>query len=405
MPSMQTIAVHAGARQQSIADQPAASFHPVVPPIHPSVAYFYDHLDDLDAVFAGQADGYVYTRYANPTVTGFEQAVATLENAPDAVAYASGMAAIHGALLAAGVRTGTRVVCATDVYGATYALLSRLLTELGVQSTFVDVSDLAETEAAVSASRPTVVFCETLSNPLLKIADIPALAQMAHANGAQLLVDNTFATPYLCRPLEAGADMAIHSVTKYLSGHGDVMAGVVACRSEQAHALRENQKLIGANLAPEPAWLAHRGLRTFWLRVRAQFANAERVAAWLDEQSTVSAVHYPGLAAHPQQALAARLFEGRGYGGIVSFELRGGGREQVFAFMDALRLVIPATTLGDVFSLALYPAQSSHRVIPVEVRNALGITDGLVRLSLGIEDPEDIIADLAQALAKASHAG
>ena len=267
---------------------------------------------------------------------------------------------------------------------------------------FVDISDPDAVGKAVASTRPAAVLCETVSNPLLKVADLPTLADLAHAKGARLLVDNTFATPYLCQPLALGADLVVHSVTKYLAGHGDVMAGAVLGSEEQAHTLRENQKLLGANLAPEPAWLAHRGLRTFWVRVREQFANAERVAGWLAERGDIALVHYPGLPGHPQHSVAARLFEGRGFGGVVSFELRGADRAQVFSFMDALELVLPATTLGDVFSLVLYPAHSSHRLVPPEVRAALGITEGLVRLSVGLEAVEDITADLAQALAAAN---
>ncbi|MEN6478079.1 MAG: PLP-dependent aspartate aminotransferase family protein [Anaerolineales bacterium] len=393
MANMQTVAVHAGARQA----QP--DYHPVVPPLYQSVAYYYDDMADLDAVFGGEADGYVYARYGSPTVTAFEEAVAALESAPAGVAFASGMAAMHAALLTAGVRSGSNVVCATDVYGATYALLARLLSDLGVQSTFVDVCNLDAVRMAIESCRPAAVVCETLSNPLLRVANIPALATMAHANGGQLVVDNTFATPYLCRPLSEGADLVVHSVTKYLAGHGDVLAGIVLSSTEQAHTMRENQKLLGANLAPEPAWLAHRGLRTFFLRVREQFTNAQLVAEWLARQPGIDRVHYPGLASHPQHELAARLFADRGFGGMMSFELRGADRVQVFRFMDALRMVLPATTLGDVFSLVLYPAHSSHRPMPPEMRAALGITDGLVRLSTGIEAPGDIIADLAQALA------
>jgi cystathionine beta-lyase/cystathionine gamma-synthase len=396
MPRLQTLAVHAGARQ------PTPEDHPVVPPLNSSVAYHYDDMTTLDAVFAGEADGYVYARYGNPTVTAFEQALAALEGAPAAVAFASGMAALHAALLASGVRAGASVVCATDIYGATYALVARLFAELGVSSVFVDIGDADAVDKAIASTRPAAVLCETVSNPLLKVADLPTLADLAHAKGAQLLVDNTFATRYLCQPLALGADLVVHSVTKYLAGHGDVMAGAVLGSEEQAHTLRENQKLLGANLAPEPAWLAHRGLRTFWVRVREQFANAERVAAWLAERDDIALVHYPGLPGHPQHSLAARLFEGRGFGGMVSFELRGADRAQVFRFMDALELVLPATTLGDVFSLVLYPAHSSHRLVPPEVRAALGITEGLVRLSVGLEAVEDIIADLAQALAAAN---
>jgi len=229
---------------------------------------------------------------------------------------------------------------------------------------------------------------------------VPQLAEMAHAAGALLLVDSTFASPYLLRPLVQGGDYAVHSATKYLGGHGDVMAGVVACSEEKGRDLRERQKLLGANLGPQEAWLAMRGLKTLPLRMRQHCANAQAVAEWLAGQPAVAAVHYPGLADHPQHALAARLFEARGFGGMLSFDLRGAGRAEVFRFMEALELVLPATTLGDVYSLALYPAHSSHRLLSPEARAALGIGEGLVRLSVGIEDAQDIIDDLAQALGR-----
>ena len=389
--SIFTLAVHAGERA------PHPDFTPVSTPIYPSVGYLYEDMQIVDDVFAGQRPGYVYTRYGSPTVTAFEQAAASLEGAPAAVAFASGMAAVHAALLGAGVRSGSTVVAATDVYGATYAILERLFHPLGVQTQFVDISDLKQVRQAVFETRPAAIICETISNPLLKVADISALAQVARDAGAALIVDNTFATPYLLRPLELGADYVLHSATKYLGGHGDVMAGVVACSVERALDLTERQKLLGANLGPQEAWLALRGLKTLPLRLRQQFANAQIVAEWLAAQTVVAQVNYPGLPAHPQHALAARQFGGLGFGGMLSFDLRDAGKARVFRFLEALQLVQPATTLGDVYSLALYPAHSSHRALSPEVRRAIGIGDGLVRLSVGIEEVQDILADLDQA--------
>lgn len=401
--SIFTQAVHAGERG------PRPDFTPVSTPIHHSVGYLYDDMADLDGVFAGERTGYVYTRYGSPTVTTLEQAVAMLEGAEEAVAFASGMAAIYAALLGAGVRGGAAlarhpaasagIVSAADVYGATYSLLDKALAPLGVRTRFVDVADLDQVRRAVADERPAAVLCEIISNPLLKVADVPALAAIAHAAGAALIVDNTFATPYLFRPLGCGADYVVHSATKYLGGHGDVMAGVVACSAARAHDLRERQKLLGANLGPQEAWLALRGLKTLPLRMRQHCANAQAVAEWLATHPAVAHVNYPGLAGHPQHDLAGRLFQGRGYGGMVSFDLRGATQPDVFRFMEKLDLVLPATTLGDVYSLTLYPAHSSHRYVSPEVRAALGIGDGLVRLSVGIEEAEDIVADLAQALA------
>jgi len=393
--SIHTQAVHAGERG------PRPDFTPVSTPIYHSVGYLYDEMEDLDAVFGGQRPGFVYTRYGSPTVLAFEQAMAILERAGDAVAFASGMAALHAVLLGAGARAGRAVVAAADLYGATYALLERLFPALGARVRFVDIADHDQVARALAEEGPAALLCEAVSNPLMKVADVPQLAEMAHAAGALLLVDSTFASPYLLRPLERGGDYAVHSATKYLGGHGDVMAGVVACSEEKGRDLRERQKLLGANLGPQEAWLAMRGLKTLPLRMRQHCANAQAVAEWLAGHPAVAAVHYPGLANHPQHALAVGLFEGRGFGGMLSFDLRGAGRAEVFRFMEALELVLPATTLGDVYSLALYPAHSSHRLLSPEARAALGIGEGLVRLSVGIEDAQDIIDDLEQALGRA----
>ena len=390
--SIFTQAVHAGERG------PRPDFTPVSTPVHYSVGYLYDDMADLDGVFGGERAGFVYPRYGSPTVGAFERAVADLEGGEDAVAFASGMGAIHAALLGGGVQAGRSVVAAADLYGATYALLDRGLTGLGVRVRFVDITDLDLVGRAIAEEQPAALLCEIVSNPLMKVADVPALADLAHASGATLIVDSTFASPYLFRPLEHGADYAVHSVTKYLAGHGDVMAGVVACTGERALDLRERQKLLGANLGPQQAWLAMRGLKTLPLRMRQHCANAQVVAEWLVGHPAVARVHYPGLPEHLQHAVAARLFEGRGFGGMLSFDLRDAGQAEVFRFMEALELVLPATTLGDVYSLTLYPAHSSHRQVPPQAREAIGIGDGLVRLSVGIEDANDIIADLGQAI-------
>jgi cystathionine beta-lyase/cystathionine gamma-synthase len=390
--SIYTQAVHAGERG------PRPDYTPVSMPIYHSVGFLYDEMHDLDGVFGGERTGYVYTRYGSPTVNAFERAIALLEHADDAVAFASGMGAIHATLLGAGVKAGTTVVAAADVYGATYALLERTFAGLGVRVRFVDIANMEEVAQAISQERPVTVLCEIISNPLMKVADVPALAEMTHAAGATLVVDSTFATPYLFRPLEHGADYVLHSATKYLGGHGDVMAGVVACSAERGRDLRERQKLLGANLGPQEAWLALRGLKTLPLRMRQHCANAQAVAEWLNQHPAVACVNYPGLPEHPQHTVAARLFEGHGFGGMLSYDLREAGQADVFRLMEALELVLPATTLGDVYSLTLYPAHSSHRQVTPGVRASLGIGDGLVRLSVGIEDTHDIIADLEQAL-------
>ena len=392
--SFNTRAVHAGERV------PPGDFVPVATPIHPTVGYLYGSMDDLDAVFATTREGYVYPRYGSPTVAAFETAVANLEGGQAAFAFASGMAALHVALLAAGVRAGTSVVAALDLYGATYTLLNRLLAELGVTARWVDVTDLDAVEAAVAETRPVALLAETISNPLLHVADVPALAELAHRDGAQVLIDNTFASPYLFNPLPHGADYVIHSATKYIGGHGDVMAGVVVTSAENRRKLYELNKLVGSVLGPFEAWLALRGLKTLPLRVRQQCANAASVAEWLAAHPKIARVNYPGLPVHAQHERARRLFGERGYGGVLSFEIAGADRARAFRFMESLELCQAATTLGDIYTLVLHPATSSHRSLSPEERAQVGIGDGLVRLSAGIEDAADIIADLDQALAR-----
>jgi cystathionine beta-lyase/cystathionine gamma-synthase len=387
-----TRAVHAGERL------PKGKHTPVTTPIVPSVGYLYESMDDLDAVFGNARPGYVYSRFTSPTLTAFETAVAALEEGEAALAFASGMAAIHTSLLAAGVQAGSSVVSAFDVYGATYSLLGKLFASLGVNTRMVDVSDMEAVERALKESKAAAVVVETISNPLLKVADVPALAEMAHRHGAQLLVDNTFATPYLFRPLAHGADYVIHSATKYLAGHGDVLAGVVVTSAANRAKLFEVNKLVGGSLGPFEAWLALRGLKTLPLRVRQQCSNAAQLAEWLSGRPEIACVNFPGLPTHPQHDLALRLFRGQGAGGMISFEIRDAARADVFRFMEALQLCLPATTLGDIYTLVLHPATSSHRSLTAAEREQIGIREGLVRLSAGIEEVEDIRADLEQAL-------
>ncbi len=392
--SIDTLAVHAGERA------PKADSTPTVTPIWPAVGYLYESMDEMDAVFEGTRSGPVYLRYGSPTVSAFEEAVAALEGAEAAQAYSSGMAAIHSALLAAGAKSGESIVAALDVYGATFAVLNRLLTTLGVNVRMVNVSDLDEVDRAVKETKAAILYAEIISNPLLKVADVPALAEIAHRNGGVLLVDSTFASPYLFKPLQHGADYAIHSATKYLAGHGDVLAGVVATSAENRHKLNELNKLVGGVLGPFEAWLALRGLKTLPLRVQRQCDNAQKIAEWLCTQPHVSKVNYPGLPEHPQHALAEKLFDAKGYGGVLSFEIAGADKAMVFRFMEALTLCLPATTLGDIYSLVLHPATSSHRALTEAERARVGISTGLVRISAGIEAVDDIIADLRNALGK-----
>ncbi|WP_420631754.1 trans-sulfuration enzyme family protein [Candidatus Leptofilum sp.] len=388
-----TRAVHAGERTD------LTEINPVVTPIFPSVGYTFADSAQLDAVIGGEQPGYVYSpRYANPTVAALETAVANLESAAAAIALPSGMAAIHLALLGAGMRTGSHVIVAADVYGATYSLVQGIFAELGATVHLVDVLDLAGIEDVLSGVRVTAVLVETISNPLMKVANLPRLAELAHAHNALLLVDNTFCSPYLCNPIHFGADMVIHSATKFIGGHGDVMAGIVATSAPLKEEMVRLNKLLGSSLGPFEAWLAHRGLKTLPLRMRQQCQNALKIATWLQNHPKISQVHYAFLPNHPQFELMNQLSNGKGGGAVLSFEVKNAGKPEIFALLDALQLIQPATSLGDIYSLMLYPAISSHRTLTPAERHSLGIGDGLLRLSAGIEDAADIQADLAQAL-------
>jgi cystathionine beta-lyase/cystathionine gamma-synthase len=385
-------AVHTGERG------PRPDFTPTATPIYPATAFVYDDTETLDAVFGNERAGYVYTRYANPTTRALETAVASLEGTEDGVAFSSGMAAVYAAMLL-DARAGQTIVAAPDVYGATYAILAKLLPTLGIETVFVDLLDLDAVEEALTRVKPALVYAETISNPLLRVADLRAVAEIAHRQGARIAVDNTFASPWLVTPAAHGVDSVIHSTTKYLGGHGDVTGGVVATTAERAAELREINKLIGAVAGPFESWLTLRGVKTLPLRMKQQSDNAREAACWLAQDSRVARVNYPGLA---DLRGAEAIFNRPERGGMISFEIADADKSAVFRFLEALRMVVPATTLGDVYSLVLYPAISSHRALPPEERERIGISDGLVRLSVGIEEVSDIIADLDRGLTAAS---
>lgn len=396
--SFETTAAHAGFSDLEEAAQ-APSLIPTVKPIYMSSTFVSGTVDEMDRVFGNEQPGYVYTRYGNPTTAELERTVALLEGGEpeNTVAFGSGMGALHSTILASGISSGDRVVASRDLYGQTYTLLNVQMRRLGVETTFVDATNLDETGAAIERVRPRLVMLETISNPLLRVALVPQIAEAAHRAGALVSVDNTFATPYLVLPLAHGADIVVHSATKYLSGHGDTMGGVViASTAGLATELRRVRRDTGAVLSPHDAWLITRGLRTLPLRVQRQCENALQIANWLKTHSSVESVNYPGHEPMPLK----KLYGAELGGAMVSFVIRGAGRKEVFAFIERLKLVFPATTLGDIATLVLYPVMSSHRSLDPEARRAIGISEGLVRISVGIESVVDIIADLENALSK-----
>lgn len=368
--------VHAGERR------PLPDAQPVSTPIYASATFTYASMKEIDQVFGGEKQGFVYTRYGNPTTAALEEAVREVEEGAVACAYATGMAAIHAALIACDLKAGSTVLASQDLYGATTNLLNNVFANFGVKTVTADYSDLKSVREKASEVRPQVMIAETISNPLLKVCDIEACVEIASANGARLIIDNTFATPYLRQPLKLGAGMVVHSATKYLGGHADVMGGIVISRDEMdAAALLSVMKLVGGVMG---VWEAHeilRGLKTLAVRMERQCENASKLASYLSEHDGVARVHYPGL------------------GALVSIELRDGTQDAAFRFMDALKLCVRSTSLGDVFTSVLHPATASHRDFLPAKRQEWGILDGLVRISVGIEKVDDIIADVDQALA------
>jgi len=391
--AMETKAVHAGDRRQ------ASSIIPVTTPIYTASSYFYESTAQLDRVFSHEEDGYAYARYHNPTNAALEELLASLENGYGSLACASGMAAVQVAITAALADRRKSIVAANALYGATVGLLMNVLEPSGIQVRFVDVCDLDEVEAAVAEAQPGCILMESISNPLLRVAQMDRIAAIARAAGASLIVDNTFATPLMLRPLELGAHFSVHSLTKFLSGHGDVLGGAVICDEEHFPALRSFSRTMGPVLGPFEAYLTMRGIKTFPLRMERQCANACRLATWLASHPKVERVYYPSDPAHPDAAAIRRLFPPDLYGAMVSFEIRGAGRDEVFRFLDGLEMIVPATSLGDVHSMILYPTMSSHREVSPKHRERMGIRDNLVRLSAGIEAAGDIVADLERALA------
>jgi cystathionine beta-lyase/cystathionine gamma-synthase len=385
--------VHAGERAAVPSGQPTST------PIYASATYTYESMDEIDKVFGGEKPGYIYTRYGNPTVTVLEDAIRAVEGGATACAYSSGMAALHAALFACELTPGASVLASQDLYGATTNLLLNIFGSFGIKTITADFSSLDEVRKKAREAKPRVLVAETISNPLLKICDIDACAEIAREVGGRLIVDNTFASPFLCRPLNHGADIVVHSATKFLGGHADAMGGITISGDDADRvALIGVMKLVGGVLSP---WEAHeilRGLKTLAVRMERHCQNAQALAEHLENHPRIGSVYFPGFATAGRQEVVKRILREPYSGGLVSIELKDNGREAAFRFMNALKLCLRSTSLGDVFTSALHPATASHRDLSPARRGQLGITDGLVRISVGIENVSDIVGDFEQAL-------
>jgi O-succinylhomoserine sulfhydrylase len=368
-------------------------------PIFPTSSYVFENAAAAAARFSGDEPGNIYSRFTNPTVRTFEQRLAALEGGECCVATSSGMAAILSTC-AGLLKTGDHVVCSRSVFGTTIVLFSTYLAKFGIETTFVPLADLDAWEQAI---RPEtrLLFLETPSNPLTELADIRALAELAHHSGCLLAVDNCFCTPALQQPLALGADLVIHSATKYLDGQGRCIGGAVIGNSEQVgKEVYGFLRTAGPTMSPFNAWVFLKGLETLALRMQAHCDNTLELARWLEQQPQVERVFYPGLESHPQHALAGR--QQRGYGGIVSFEVSG-GKGPAWSLIDATRIFSITANLGDTKSTITHPATTTHGRLTPELRAATGISDGLIRLAVGLESVHDLRADLERGLTAVGH--
>ena len=385
-----TTAIHAGTLKNL--------YGTLAMPIYQTSTFIFDSAEQGGRRFALEEAGYIYTRLGNPTTTVLENKIAALEEGEAAVATSSGMGAISSTLWTV-LKAGDHVVTDKTLYGCTFALMCHGLTRFGIEVTFVDTSNLDEVKNAMKENT-RVVYLETPANPNLKIVDLEALSKLAHTNPNTLvIVDNTFATPYMQKPLKLGADIVVHSVTKYINGHGDVIAGLVVTNKELADQIRfvGLKDMTGAVLGPQDAYYIIRGMKTFEIRMERHCKNAKKVVEFLNKHSKIERVYYPGLETHPGHEIAKKQM--KDFGAMISFELKG-GFEAGKTLLNSLKLCSLAVSLGDTETLIQHPASMTHSPYTKEEREAAGITDGLVRLSVGLENVEDIIADLEQGLEK-----
>ena len=379
--------VHQGSRRSQYGEMAEAIFL--------TQGFVYDSAEAAEARFVkAGTDEFIYARYGNPTVRMFEERIAAIEGTEDAFATASGMAAVSGALTAM-LRAGDHVVSARALFGSCLYVLEEVLTRYGVRVTFVDGTDLAQWEKAVVPGTKAVFF-ESMANPTLELVDITAVSEIAHRVGATVICDNVFATPIFSRAVEQGADVVVYSTTKHIDGQGRALGGVVCSTREWVRKVFEPyMKHTGGAMSPFNAWVMLNGMATLDLRCRAMAEGTLTIARWLDSQGTLARVIYPGLPGHPQHALAmAQMGSG---GTIVTFD--AGSKEAAFRLLNALEIIKISNNLGDAKSIVTHPATTTHQRLPQDQKDALGITPGLIRLSVGLEDPDDLIADLAQAMA------
>ncbi len=381
-----TLAVRAGQHRTNEMEQGE--------PIFTTSSYCFESAAQAAARFGGEEPGNIYSRFTNPTVRTFEERLAAMEGGESCVATASGMAAILSTCMAL-LKAGDHIVSSRSIFGTTSVLFNNYLAKFGVETTYVSLTDM---EAWRSAIRPEtkLLFMETPSNPLTDIADIKALSELAHANGSLLVVDNCFCTPALQQPLKLGADVVVHSATKYLDGQGRCIGGAVVGSKELVGTdVYGFLRSAGPTMSPFNAWVFMKGLETLNIRMKAHCENALALAEWLQAQPSVKRVYYPGLASHPQHELAKQ--QQKGFGGVLSFEL-GGGKEAAWRVIDSTQLLSITANLGDAKTTITHPATTTHGRMEEEVRLAAGITDGLVRIAVGLEDIEDIKADIARGL-------
>ncbi len=383
--SPRSLLVHAGTMRSQFEETDEGIFM--------TSGYVYKTAEEAESAFVIDGSRYVYSRFRNPTVAMFEERLAAYEGAPRCFATASGMAAVFAALLA-DIKVGDRIVAPHAMFGSCLHIIKNILPAYGVAYTMVEGTDLEEWRAAL-ATPAKYVFLESPANPTLDIIDIPAVAELAHAAGAQLIVDNVFATPVFQKPFTLGADMVVYSATKHIDGQGRTLGGAILCDDAFAAKLHPFLRHTGPAISPFNAWLLLKGLETLELRVKAQSASALKIAAFLETQPAIENLRYPGLPSHPQHELAARQMSG--FGNLIAFDIKG-GKAAAFAALNRLRLILISNNLGDSKSLITHPATTTHAKVPEADKLQVGIRPGTIRLSVGLEDAEDLAADLREAL-------